>query len=63
MSKFIKVTEDGNPVLINVEYIVMLSSDSKGKAVISTVPTIDRQQSCAITTEESFEGVCKLVLE
>lgn len=61
MSKFIKVTEDGKTVLINVDHIVMLCSDSNGKAIVSVVPTVDR--TCAIVTEESFDDVRRLVTE
>ena len=43
MSKFIKVTEDGKTVLINVDHIVMLCSDSNGKAIVSIVPTLTVQ--------------------
>lgn len=63
MSKFIKVTEDGKTVLINVDHIVMLCSDSNGKAIVSIVPTVDRSNTCAIVTEESFDDVRRLVTE
>jgi hypothetical protein len=41
----------------------MLCSDSNGKAIVSVVPTVDRSNTCAIVTEESFDDVRRLVTE
>jgi hypothetical protein len=69
MSKFIKVTEDGKTVwsysgstAVGGEF-VGFATDSNGKAIVSVVPTVDRSNTCAIVTEESFDDVRRLVTE